>query len=55
MMSWVESCEVTITRNEQVITYNAVVRRKGGTYVVLRSVEDALLWLQDMRDRYGRT
>ena len=31
MMSWVESCEVTITRNEQVITYNAVVRRKGGT------------------------
>ena len=28
---WLESCEVTITRHDQVITYNAVVERKGGT------------------------
>lgn len=30
-------------------TFQQLVERKGGTYVVLRSVEDARAWLADLR------
>lgn len=34
--------------------FEALVNARGGTYVVLRSVEDALAWLEHMRSTYGR-
>lgn len=34
------------------LTFARLVESRGATYVVLRSVEDARLWLAAMRERY---